>query len=212
MLAIYTLAEALTELTKQTGRAWSESEFYDAVLRLGINLHAAPPRTATVTLWEFVLGEGMVARHRGLPWEIGIVYPASIAELWQTGEAETIYADGGRGPSEHQYRWFADPVLVRSDNVRIKREPLSKLIDFVKSKAGDAEPPPDARPLLKRERDVLLSIIAVLCKEAKLDAAKHAKTAGLIASTAASMGVNIGESTIEGHLKKIPDALAGRMK
>jgi hypothetical protein len=68
------------------------------------------------------------------------------------------------------------------------------------------------RPLSNRERDTLLTIIAVLCKDAGYDFTRHAKTAGLIQSTAAMMGISIGESTIEGHLKKIPDALATRMK
>ncbi len=68
------------------------------------------------------------------------------------------------------------------------------------------------RPLSTRERNTLLCLIAVLCKEAKLDYKTAAKTAGLIESTAAGMGVFIGESTIEAHLKKIPDALATRMK
>ena len=68
------------------------------------------------------------------------------------------------------------------------------------------------KPLGTRERDTLLAIIAVLCKEAKLDYTTSAKTAGLIVSAAASMGVSIGETTIEGHLKKIPDALRTRVK
>jgi hypothetical protein len=71
---------------------------------------------------------------------------------------------------------------------------------------------PEVKPLATRERDTLLTIIAVLCKEAKLDYTKHAKIAGLIQSTAATMGVAIGETTIEGHLKKIPNALVTRMK
>lgn len=62
------------------------------------------------------------------------------------------------------------------------------------------------------ERNTLLTIIAVLCKEAKLDFTKPAKTAGLIQDAAAQMGVSIGETTIETHLKKIPDALATRTK
>ena len=62
------------------------------------------------------------------------------------------------------------------------------------------------------ERNTLLTIIAALCKDAGYDHTKHAKTAGLIQSTADKMGVSIGETTIEGHLKKIPDALATRMK
>ena len=68
------------------------------------------------------------------------------------------------------------------------------------------------KPLATRERDTLLTIIAALCRDAGHDYTKHAKTAGLIQGTAAQMGVSIGETTIEGHLKKIPNALGTRMK
>jgi hypothetical protein len=68
------------------------------------------------------------------------------------------------------------------------------------------------KPLGTIERNTLLAIIAVLCKEAGYDPSKHAKTAGLIQGTAAGMGLSIGETTIEDHLKKIPNALATRMK
>lgn len=71
---------------------------------------------------------------------------------------------------------------------------------------------PDGRPLRTRERNTLLSIIATLCKEAKMDYSRPSKTAGLIRDMAARMGLDLGESTIEGHLKKIPDALETRMK
>jgi hypothetical protein len=76
----------------------------------------------------------------------------------------------------------------------------------------NAEPTNLEKPLSTTERNTLLTIIAVLCKEAKLNHVKHSKTAGLIQSTAAGMGISIGETTIENHLKKIPNALAGRMK
>lgn len=68
------------------------------------------------------------------------------------------------------------------------------------------------KPLSNRERDTLLSIIAVLCKEANYDYNRAAKTAGNIHGTAAGMGISIGESTIELHLKKIPNALGTRIK
>jgi hypothetical protein len=67
-------------------------------------------------------------------------------------------------------------------------------------------------PLTTRERNTLLTIIAVLSKEAKIDCNKSAKAAGLIRGLAYDMGISIGETTIEGHLKKIPDALEARMK
>ena len=68
------------------------------------------------------------------------------------------------------------------------------------------------KPLLTTERNTLLTIIAVLCKDAGYDVTKHAKTASLILNTASKMGLSIGETTIENHLKKIPDALGTRMK
>jgi hypothetical protein len=70
----------------------------------------------------------------------------------------------------------------------------------------------EADPIDTRERNTLLSIIGVLCKEAKIDYIKPAKAARFIQGTAALMQVSIGETTIEGHLKKIPDALETRMK
>jgi hypothetical protein len=66
--------------------------------------------------------------------------------------------------------------------------------------------------LATRERNTYLCIMAALCKEAKLDYKKPAKTAGLICDMASRMGISLGESTIEGYLKKIPDALESRMK
>lgn len=68
------------------------------------------------------------------------------------------------------------------------------------------------KPLTNRERDTLLTIIGVLCNEAKLDFNKHAKTAALIQGSASRLGISIGETTIENHLKKVADAFAGRMK
>jgi hypothetical protein len=68
------------------------------------------------------------------------------------------------------------------------------------------------QPLATRERNTMLSMIAVLCKEAKLDYKTPAKTAGRIRAAAEIMGIGIGETTIEGHLKKIPDGPETRMK
>ena len=89
---------------------------------------------------------------------------------------------------------------------------MEELAFVEKKMAAPMECLPTEKPLATTERNTLLTIIAVLCKEANLDHTKHAKTAGLIQSTAAGMGLAVGETTIEGHLKKIPNALAGRMK
>lgn len=80
---------------------------------------------------------------------------------------------------------------------------------------GEAKAAVDAaliKPLSTRERDTLLTIIAVLCGEAKLDHRKASKSAELIADMAAGAGISISKRAIENHLKKIPDALGSRTK
>lgn len=67
-------------------------------------------------------------------------------------------------------------------------------------------------PLSTRERNTLLSIVAALCKEAKIDYSRPAKAAALVKDLTVAMGLSIGESTIESHLKRVPDALEARMK
>ena len=69
----------------------------------------------------------------------------------------------------------------------------------------------EEKPMQARERHTFLAIIAVLCKEAGHDYGKHAKTAGILKRTAELMGLNLGETTIEGKLKLIPDALENRI-
>jgi hypothetical protein len=59
MLTISTIAEALAELGKQTGRAWTDSELFDVATNRGVELHAAPPITAQTTIQKFVAGVGM---------------------------------------------------------------------------------------------------------------------------------------------------------
>lgn len=70
----------------------------------------------------------------------------------------------------------------------------------------------EERPMQERERKTFLLIIAALCKEAGHDYGKHAKTAAIIKRTADTMGLAIGESTIEGKLKLIADAIESRLK
>lgn len=103
-----------------------------------------------------------------------------------------------------EWKWITLDMVLENGMVM-----LSEVARFEEQKV---ETPLTEDSLSTRERNTLLSIIAVLCKEAKLDYRKSAKTAGMIQSTAAGMGLSIGESTIEGHLKKIPDAVATRMK
>lgn len=63
-----------------------------------------------------------------------------------------------------------------------------------------------------KERTTLLTIVALLAKEAKIDLTRPSKAAATIVEIAQIEGYQIGQRTIEEHLKKIPDALQRRGK
>lgn len=117
-------------------------------------------------------------------------------------------------------RSFANQKFSRDEiNRWLKENNLKSVYQFdaescIPSDAnGDKNDTPSVeKKLANRERDTLLTIIAILCREAKLDYTKAAKTAGLIVDTAAGMQISIGETTIENHLKRIPDALRTRTR
>lgn len=77
---------------------------------------------------------------------------------------------------------------------------------------GQSESKNTEKPLSTRERDTLLTIIAVLAREAKIKVDLPGKAAIFIEGLTDSMGTHVSKRAIEEHLKKIPDALATRMK
>ena len=114
-----------------------------------------------------------------------------------------------RRSKQAEYQRYFPAGGLPDDHVIVVR---SAALQALLKSANDAADTNESKPLIARERDTLLTIIAALCNEAKIPYEKPSKAAGLIQSTAAKMGVSIGETTIEGHLKKIPDALGTRMK
>ena len=144
------------------------------------------------------------------------VMPAGIYEVTQDDlrlfempenasiELGEAYKSDDRGLWEIEF----DPLVnvARSDLVMLTTE-----IDRIQKIRSTSILSID-KPMTTVERNTLLTIIGVLCKEANIPYDKPAKAAGMIQSTAATMGVSISETGIENHLKKIPYALESRMK
>jgi len=68
------------------------------------------------------------------------------------------------------------------------------------------------KPLGKKERETLLTIIGVLAKAARIDITEPYKAGGVIASQAEFEGINLSARTTGDHLKLIPDILENRTK
>ncbi len=110
-------------------------------------------------------------------------------------------------------KWFKLPKKMVMEDVKEQCIFLLKEVEDCESKHGKAQAISKIDTLLgTRERNTLLNIIAILCKEAKLDPTTTSKTAEHIVATGDKMGVNIGQTTVRDVLKKIPDALRTRMK
>lgn len=111
----------------------------------------------------------------------------------------------------------SEALTVEKCRIVIKTEKLQELIERLtepvieKEEAAALVQPQGEKPLAARERDSLLTTIAVLCNQLKFDIQRHAKTAALIKNAAATMGISIGETTIENQLKKCTEAIADRM-
>ncbi|APW37130.1 hypothetical protein RD110_07920 [Rhodoferax koreense] len=69
-----------------------------------------------------------------------------------------------------------------------------------------------AETLSTKERTTLLTIIAAIAEEAKIQILTPSKSAELIAGLTVAMGTPVAKRTIEEHLKKIPDALERRAR
>lgn len=167
---------------------------------------------------------------------------ATLSSVWMELLVDFLYEDRSDDPDAEFDDWLSDPHQTDFNSQMFSRREIDRwlktiglvsryefisLVEVPKLLISDlinttpwgiplAKNPvqkvPDEKPVSTKERNTLLTIIAALCKEAKIDYSKHSKAAGLIQSAAASMGVSIGETTIEGHLKKIPDALGARTR
>jgi len=148
MLTISTIAEALAELERQTGRAWTDSELFDVATANAISLHAAPPITASSSIYEFVPGDGLVEKHRMGEGRAALaeLFPWQVGQLWISGETKTTH------PSDHdrmegQFHWFTEPVKVTREQVRIYGGTLRQIVDLWRvAQAWDRKQPPLIRP------------------------------------------------------------------
>ena len=110
-------------------------------------------------------------------------------------------------------RYYPAGGLSEDSVFVVRNDSLTELLLSVASESGEASRAATTdTPLETRERNTLLTIIAALCKEAKIPYDKPAKAAGLIQGIAATMDISIGETTIENHLKRVPNAIAGKKR
>lgn len=141
-----------------------------------------------------------------------------FGELWD--DEGTVFLSAAEAADSIRQKLESPDVEAELQTIRADAEwddPTNeKFMDLLRMNSalrdGGVKASLSDRPLSGRERDTLLTIIAVLCQEAKIPYEKPSKAAGMLLGTAALMGVSISETTIETHLKRARSALESRMK
>ena len=97
---------------------------------------------------------------------------------------------------------------VKSDAVFL----LTEIANYEAKHGVEAKTDKEDSALKTRERDTLLTIIAALAKEAKINIEAFGKAALSIEDLTDRLGAHVSKRAIEEHLKKIPGAMETRMK
>lgn len=206
------------ELIERWG--WDENDMRDAVIHQGL----APSYFFSGAVWQRPSDETGGRPRAGATSVYELMF---LANFHATGALDGFFDRCAREPDAFEKN--GDVYEVGGVGVEMSRVSLTDVLEkgsvvmsevtrFEDSQKSSSEDEIAAgvnmllKPVNTVERNVLLAIIAVLCKEAGIDYKTHAKSAALIKHGADLLGISIGDSTIEGHLKKIPSALATRIK
>ena len=138
------------------------------------------------------------------------------SEVLESVDLQRLSIDEDPEDGAYFLRWFRDKKLSGFETQKFSRHEVARWLSAIGVPTiypFDLASKGVNKPLVNLERNTLLIIIAALCHDLGYDYKKAAKTAAVICGTVHGMVNNpLGETTIEGHLKKIPEALATRMK
>lgn len=137
-----------------------------------------------------------ISSTKGVLYELQSRFEDSARSITSSMDPNNFHPSGGLPE---------DSVLV------VRRSALTEVEELLTSNEESSAIEIPEKPLGSRERNGLLTALAVACRIANLDHDRPAKTAGILHVEAARMGINIGETTIEGYLKRIPEAIRTRM-
>jgi hypothetical protein len=96
----------------------------------------------------------------------------------------------------------AHSVFPTGTQLGVRVEALEAFIQQMPPKSADALD----KPLKERERTTLLSIIAALVVEANIDLSHPSTAASSVVRRLELMGIRLGQTTVESHLKKAIEA------
>lgn len=215
---------AVTWLSQATGKTWSVGMVLDPEIQrmkstanndfhLRSTIEAVMPRGTSFGLYK--IEKGRHVREGDAGWSGPV--PLALAHLYELLLHGATRVGLVRSPDDYEEREFIfiDPLddehIADIKMTGIRGDNLKSLLEFVESKKLHAVTKIET-PVSTRERNTLITIIAALAKEAKIDVSKPSKAAESIADMTQRLGAPVAKRTIEEKLKLIDDALESRAK
>lgn len=179
--------------------------------------------------WQPVIDRMIRSYQSAVNWHIGaVVCDPEHCETRPAEMLESIEMRWRENPDDIEesrvphvfHSWLADSTRSGFDLQRFKRDEITQWLEAIGHKSvyqfqvkGPGRDAAGSEKVLgTRERDTLLTIIAALAKQAKIDVNAPGKAALTIEGWTTEIEAHVSKRAIEEHLKKIPDALATRLK
>jgi hypothetical protein len=118
-------------------------------------------------------------------------------------------------PYDNPHNYFPAGALPDDSVFVVRTRSLQALEARMSAEEHPAGKRPESvadRPVERRERSTLLTVIAALARMARVDVARPSSAAAAIENETELMGARVAARTIENHLKAIPEVVDSRIQ
>ncbi len=181
--------------------------------KLGEDASDAPWTRRTIDgIWDVpIFGRGKSQIEHDYQWErAGLLVPkdAPAGALVEQDDlvCQVLPDSGESGLSSRPESEFPQGSVLG-----VRRPALD---EFIRQHAPVPAPTSDPldKPLRQRERTTLLTIIAALAKEAKVDVSQPVKSGQIISALITAIGYEVAPNTVAGHLRTLRKTLFGETR
>lgn len=218
------LDDAASWLTQATDKAWSVRAVLDAEIKrvksstrnnepFGTWIGVVMPLGTSFGRYRFEKGQLIRESEDGWrgPVPLALVH---LHDLLLHGATRVGLVQAPDDDEEREYIFIDsidDEHIADIKMAGIRGDNLKSLLAFVENKNARIKPE-EEKAMSTKERSTLLTIIAALAKEAKVDISRPSKAADYIADMTQRLGSPVSKRTIEEKLKLIDDAVESRAK
>ena len=181
--------------------------------KLGEDAPDAPWTRRTIDgVWDVpMVGRGKSQIEQDYQWQRAGLYVPKDAPVGALVEQDDLICQVPPDRGESGLSPRPESEFPQGSVLGVRRPALEAFIrQHVPVQAPTADPLD--RPLGQRERTTLLTIIAALAKEAKVDVLKPVKSGQIISALIAAIGYEVAPNTVAGHLRTLRKTLFGETR